>query len=339
VRLIRKLNLLAQLLLSSFTNQALANDIVIKMGTIAPDGSPWHQILLDMGEKWRKISGGKVKLIVYAGTLGDEPNLVDKLRIRQLQAAALSAGLSEVEQSVNCLEIPMMFQSYEELDYVRERITPRLEKMIEQKGYVVVNWGDVGWVHFFSKTPVVHLNDIRKLKLFTWAGDDEELQLWRANGFKPVALAATDILPGLQTGLIEAVPSAPLYALFNQFFGVARNMSDVKWAPLIGATIVSKTTWDLIPAAERAPLLEAARESGEALRGGIRKMGDDAVIAMQKRGLKVVHADDAAVADWRKEAEAVYPKLRGKMVPADLFDQVQALRDEYRASASSGGKA
>jgi TRAP-type C4-dicarboxylate transport system substrate-binding protein len=328
--------LIAALLISGALAPSFSQTTVIKMGTIAPDGSPWHQILLDIGEKWRQSSGGRIKLIVYAGgKLGDEPGLVDKLRVRQIQAAALSAGLGDIEPAVKALQLPMMFASYEELDYVRDRMAPRLEALIEKRGFIVLNWGDVGWVHFFTKTPALRLDDMRKLKLFSWAGDDQVVQLWRTNGFRPVALAATDILTGLQTGLIEALPTAPLYALLNQSFGLAPYMNDVKWAPLIGATVISKTTWYNLPPADRQNMLKAARDAGQSLRGGIRRMGDEAIVAMQKRKLTVVHADPAVVADWRKQAESVYPKLRGDMVAADLFDEVVRLRDEYRARARS----
>ena len=313
---------------------------VIKMGTLAPDGSAWHQALQSMGERWRKISAGQVKLVIYpGGVLGDEPDMVNKMRIGQIQAAGLSgAGLSGIEPGVMALQIPMMFDSYEELDYVRERVAPRLEKMVEARGYVVLNWGDVGWVHFFTTRPATRLGDMRKMKLLTLAGDNDTLELWKANGFRAVPLAATDILTGLQTGLVEAVPNTPLFALLDQSFGIARNMIDVKWAPLIGATVITRRMWDSLPAAQRSDMMKAAREAGVSLRDGIRKMGDEAIVTMQKRRLQVIHADAAALAEWRREAEGVYPKLRGGQVPAELFDEVRKLRDEYRATAVGSRK-
>lgn len=332
--------LLSVFLLMGSLAPAAAQQTVIKMGTLAPDGSPWYQVLQQMGERWREISGGKVKLTIYpGGVLGDEPDIVNKMRIGQIQAVALSgAGMAEIEPGVSCLQVPMMFASYEELDYVRDRMAPRLEKMIEARGFLVLNWGDAGWVHFFTRSPVTHLDDMRQMKLFTWAGDNDTLELWKANGFRAVPLAATDILTGLQTGLIEAVPTTPLYALLNQSFGLARYMNDVKWAPLIGATLITRKAWDSLPPNERAEMFRAARESGEGLRGGIRKMGDDAIAAMQKRKLTVVHADASVSAQWRKEAEGVYPNLRGHTIPADLFDEVHRLRDEFRARANGGAK-
>ncbi len=319
----------------------VATPQTIKMGTLAPDGSPWHQTLQMMGERWRKISNGKVKLVIYpGGNLGDEPDMVNKMRIGQIQAAGLSgAGLAGIESGVMALQIPMMFGNYEELDYVRERVAPRLEKMIEARGFVVLNWGDVGWIHFFTTKPVTTLADMRKLKLFTWAGgENETLELWRTNGFRAVPLAATDILTGLKTGLIEAVPMAPLFVLLNQSFGLARNMIDLKWAPLVGATVITRKAWESLPAAQRNDMMTAARETGVGLRDNIRKMGDEAIATMQKRQLQVIHVDAATEANWRKEVENVYPKLRGSLVPADLFDEVKRLRDEYRARPAKGRK-
>jgi TRAP-type C4-dicarboxylate transport system substrate-binding protein len=154
----------------------------------------------------------------------------------------------------------MMFDSYEELDYVRDRLAPVLEKRIEANGFVVLNWGDAGWVYFFADKPMPRLDDLRKLKMFSWAGSNDELELWKANGFHPVALAATDIQMGLKTGLIDVIPTTPLYALWNQCFTLAKYMTDIKWAPLVGATLVSKAVWDKIPEAQRGPMLQAARD-------------------------------------------------------------------------------
>src|ERR1700704_1859267 len=111
-------------------SQAAAPQHVIWMGTLAPKNSRWHQILLDMGEQWKKVSDGKVELKIYpGGEQGDEPSMIQKMRIKKLQSVAISgAGLADIEAGVNALQTPMLIQSYEELDYVRDRIAPELEK-------------------------------------------------------------------------------------------------------------------------------------------------------------------------------------------------------------------
>jgi TRAP-type C4-dicarboxylate transport system substrate-binding protein len=342
-----KSKLISYALVCGFAVCAGAQPIEIKMATLAPKDSPWCDVLVHMGERWKTISNGRVKLIIFAGgSMGDEPDTVNKLRISSIQAVALTgAGMGEIEKGVAALQIPMMFDSYEELDYVRDRLAPKLEKRIEDHGYIVLNWGDAGWVHFFSDKPVTRLADLRKLKMFSWAGSNDELELWKANGFHPQSLPATEILTSLTTGLIDVIPTTPLYALWNQCFTLAKYMNDVKWAPLIGATLVSKAVWEKIPEAQRGPMLQAARDSGQELRSGIRDMGDKAIAAMTAgiRGkmtskLIVVHANDADLADWRKQTESVYPKMRGSIIPADLFDEVRSLRDQYRARPKGAAK-
>src|SRR5713101_6674413 len=300
---------------------------VIRLGTIIPKDSPWHSILLNMGEQWKKASGGKIELKIYpGGEQGDEPEMVQKLRIHKLQAVALSgAGLSGIDAAVSALQIPMMLNSYEELDYVRDHIADRLEKGMAQRGFIVLNWGDAGWVHFFTKQPAVHPDDIRKLKLCVLQGDNTTFELYKINGFRPVSLAATDILTGLQTGLIDAFQSPPLVALSNQWFGGAKNMLDIPFAALVGATLISKDVWDKIPAPVQKEIKASALTAGVALREEIRKAEAGSIPMMQQFGLNVVHADSTVIAEWRQLAEAIWPNLRGTMVPPDLFDQVKRL--------------
>lgn len=311
--------------------------VTIKMATVAPEGSPWHDVLKQLGQDWDRVSSGKVKLRLYpGGVLGDEAALVTKLRIGQLHAAALSGvGLYRIDRGVACLGVPMMFDTYEELDRVRDQLAPRLEKAFEGQGFVVLNWGDAGWIRFFSKEPAKTPDDIRRMKLFIAADDAETLELYKAFGAKPVPLAETDILSSLQTGLITAFDVPPLLALLNQWFAVAPNMLDVRWAPLVGATVISRKAFMTLPADLRPQLLEAGREAGAKFRGDMRRLSEEAIPAMEKRGLKVHRPDEATLALWRREAEAAWPRLRGKMVPADLFDEAKRVRDEARAGKPS----
>ena len=320
---------------------SLPGQTIIRLGTLVPKGSPWHEILLNMGEEWKKASGGKIELRIYpGGEQGDEPEMVQKIRIKKLQAVALSgAGLSGIDSAVTALEIPMMLSSYEELDYVRDHIADRLEKGLAQRGFIVLNWGDAGWVHFFTKQPAMRPDDIRKMKLCVLQGDNSTFQLYKINGFNPVALAATDILTGLQTGLIDAFQSPPLIALSNQWFGGAKNMLDIPFAQLVGATVIDKDVWNKIPAPVQQEMLVSAKKAGVALREEIRKAEAGSIPIMQQFGMNLVKPDSKALAEWHQLAEGIWPKLRGSMVPADLFDQVKRLRDDYRKTHPVAGAA
>jgi TRAP-type C4-dicarboxylate transport system substrate-binding protein len=302
------------------------------MGTVAPEGSPWHEVLLKMGQDWKRISNGKVHLRIYpSGVQGDENDMLRKVRIGQLDSVALSAnGLARIDRGVSCLQIPMLLESYEELDFVVERITPRLEQRLADKGFIVLHWADVGWVHFFTKKPAKSPDDIRRMKLFITAGDPEAERLYKELGFHPIPLALTDMIPSLQTGLIDAFDVPPLFALIDQSFALAKHMIPVKWAAVVGATVVSRRTWERIPEEWRDPMLAAARNAAKERRDEIRQMGHEAVTEMMKRGLHVVDLDPESMGSWREEAENVYPSLRGTLVPDELFDEVVRLQGQFR---------
>lgn len=318
-----------------------AQPTLIRLGTLVPKDSRWYEILTKMGEDWKRASRGKIELKIYpGGEQGDEPEMVQKVRIKKLQAVALSgAGLSGILADVSALQIPLMLDSYEELDYVRDRVSARLEQGMAKRGFIVLNWGDAGWVHFFTKKPATRPDEIRALKLCTLQGDAASFAIYQANGFHPVALAATDIFTGLQTGLVDAIQGPPLFALTNQWYLGAKNMLDVKFAQLVGATIIAKDVWDKIPPPVQKEMMASARTAGVALREEIRKAEANSIPLMQQFGLNVVHADAAALAQWHKLAESIYPKVKATMVPPDLFDEVQRLRDEYRKAHPGGGAA
>jgi TRAP-type C4-dicarboxylate transport system substrate-binding protein len=258
--------------------------------------------------------------------------MIRKMRVGQIQAAAITGiGLAYLEPSFYALHIPMMYESDEEFDSVRDRYAPVLERMMEEKGFVVLNWGDAGWVHFFSKTPVITPAEAKALKLFQWSGNTNLLQLYKETGFHPVPLSTNDLLPGLQTGMVNAYSTTPLVSLAFQWFGLAPNMADLRYAPLTGATVIEKQAWEKIPAGLRPKLLEASRRAGLRLRAEIRRLNQEAIAVMVKNGLKIHKVPPEVQAQWRKMVEDKYPQIRGKIMPAEAFDTVKLYRDEYRA--------
>lgn len=313
----------------------------IKMGTLAPKGSSFHQILQAMGEKWRQAPSGGVQLTVYTdGVMGGEADMVRKMRIGQIHAGMLTVvGLSEIDDSVTALQnIPMAFRSLDEVDYVREKLQPALERKLLDKGFVVLFWGDAGWVRFFSKQPVVQPADLKRMKIFTWAGDNRQVDIMKAAGYQPVPLETADIPTSLQTSLITAVPAAPFYALASQIYTLAPHMLELNWAPLVGGTVVSRKVWDSIPESTRGLLLKAASDAGLEIKAKSRAESNQSVESMKKRGLTVHPLTPQMESEWRKLAEGLYPKIRGGIVPAEMFDQVQSLLAHYRDLSGTSRK-
>jgi TRAP-type C4-dicarboxylate transport system substrate-binding protein len=315
-----------------------AETMSIRLATIAPKDTSFHKSLQRMGEAWREASGGKVKLVTYTdGSMGSEADMVRRMRAGQIQAAMLTVtGLMLIEDSVSGLQnMPLMFRSLEELDFVRERLQASLEKKLLDKGFVVLFWADAGWVQFFSKRPVRRPGECRKIKTFVWAGHQRSIDLMKSLGIDVVPLEYTDTLTGLQTGLIEAVPSIPTYALAGGYYGQTKHMLRLNWVPLVGATVVTKKAWDAVPEASRAALLKTAGVAGAEIRKRGREENEESIVAMQKRGLQVHELKPEEVEEWRQYAESVYPRIRGEVVPADMFDEVQRVLEEHRAA---GGK-
>lgn len=307
----------------------------IRLGTILPTGTPQHALLQQLAEDWRNESGGSVKLTLYPdGRLGGESEMVKKIRIKQIGAGLFSAiGLSEIEPSARGLQVmPMMFHSWGEVDYVREHIRPLIESRLQAKGCTVIFWADAGWVHFFSGTPAETPDDYRKLKVFAWAGEPDQLELMRSIGFQPIPLETTDILVSLDTGMINAVPMPPLIALASQINRRAPHMLELDWAPIVGAAVVRTDLWEKIPADLRAKLAASAEQTGEKIRARGRLENDEAVTAMKAHGLQVQSLTPEAAQQWQALTTQIYPRIRGKIVPADVFDAVQQYLREYRAA-------
>jgi TRAP-type transport system periplasmic protein len=306
--------------------------MIIRMATLVPDGSSWYLILKEAADRWKQSSGGRVTVRLFpGGVAGDDPDVVRKMRLGTLNAGVLtSVGVAEIDKSVYAMGIPLMYDSYDEVYWVHEKMRPKLEATLEAKGFVVLNWVDGGWVHFFTQMPVAVPDDLRKLKLFTWAGDAESVEVWRSAGFNPVPLPSTEIATALQTGLVEALGSPPQVAVISQFFTHARNMTDLRWQLLQGATIITKATWEKIPTDVRPELLKVAQEAGTRLRKEIREAEAKDVEAMRKRGLTVVPVSAAQRVLWQKLTESIYPRIRGKVLPAEAFDEAMRYRDEYR---------
>ena len=290
---------------------------------------------MEVGDTWKKSQSGAARFNVFTdGSQGGEAEMVRRMRIGQLQAALLSVvGLREIEPSIAALQnLPLAFRSWEELDYVREKMRPGMEKKFLDKGYVVLAWGDAGLVRFFSRQAAFSPDDFKKMKFFTWGAEAEQQEIMKSLGYTPVPLEPTDILPSIQTGMINVVPSTPYFALASQIYNTAPNMLEINWAPIVGAFIVTKKAWDgMTPEAQNA-LKTASDKAGVVIRAQARKEVDEAVDAMRKRGLQVNKPNAEQLKEWRALSESLYPRIRGKMVPAETFDEVFAHLKAYRAS-------
>jgi TRAP-type C4-dicarboxylate transport system substrate-binding protein len=309
-----------------------AQETVVKMATLVPDGSKWHLVLKEMAEAWKTASAGRVVVRLYpGGVAGDDPDVIRKMRLGTLSGGVLtSVGLAEVDRSVYALSLPLVYTSYDEVYWVLEQMRPGLEASLEARGFVVLNWMDGGWTRFFAQKPVATPDDLRGLRLFSWANDPDSLEVWKAAGFSPVSLPTTELGTALQKGLVNALGVSPQVAVISQYYTKAGHMTDLPWQLVLGATVVSKATWDKVPEDLKPALRKSAQEAGQRLREEIRGSDERDIEEMKKRGLRVVAVGARAREEWKKTAEAMFPRVRGTIVPAAAFDEALRLRDEYR---------
>lgn len=312
---------------------AMAQTVTVKLGTLAPEGSTWHSLLKEMGQRWSEASGGKVKLKIYpGGVAGSEGDMVRKMRMGQLGAGALTVvGLHDIESAPQAIASPGLITSQEEWDYVFARVAPTWEKRFLDKGFVPIIWFDTGWVHLFLKREITSVKQLKGIKVFAWAGDPAAVKAWEAAGFQPVVISPTDILPSLSTGMIEGFSASTMAAFTARWYESAKYMPEQSWGHLPGGIVVTKQVWNQIPADSQAKLMAIVHEMGARVNAESKRMGEDALAQMVKNGLKVIPLKDAERKAWFEIVERTWSVVRGGMVSAEDFDAVKKVRDEFRS--------
>ena len=329
---------LVALIALAFARVPLAQTSAIKLATVVPDGSIWDKSLKQMGTDWKAATGDRVSVTVFSGgSQGDEPTVLRKMRLNALQAASLTVvGLASIDWSFNVFNIPFFFQSYDELNAVIEKLGPLLKQRVEAKGFVLVHWGHGGWLQIFSKQPVQTVADLKRARLYTSAGDDTMTQWYKANGFQPRAMAMTDVLTGLTTGMIDALPTTPLAAMSFQWFKQTPYMLDVGISPIVGATVINKRTWDAMSAADRAAISGISLKVEKQLQTDVPKQDGLATLVMQNQGLKLTKSSGP---EWQQLADNLGQTMRGKMVPLEVYDLALKERDAFRQRKAAEARA
>jgi TRAP-type transport system periplasmic protein len=304
----------------------------LKLATLAPEGSVWYGALEAMSQDWQRITNGEIDARIYpGGVAGDDEVMVRKMRIGQLNGAALTGdGMASIAPEMRIFQMPMLIRSDAELDYMKGRLGAELEAIAWAQGFKLLAWSDVGWVYLFSSTPIADPDAARRSRMWIAPGDTSWSQALQGAGYRPVALPATEILSGLQSGLIDAFNTPPVVALSSQWFGQAKNMMDLRWSPLVGAIVVTKRFWDHVSPAQQAALQDAARRATTQAQTEVRRFEHDAIVAMQRYGLEVHPVSAENARRFEAEIHAVYPQLVGPSVPAGIYAKAKDYLDEYR---------
>jgi TRAP-type C4-dicarboxylate transport system substrate-binding protein len=277
----------------------------------------------DMAADWRKASNDRVVLKIYpGGVAGGEVDILRKIRIGQLHAGALSmSGLSRALPEMSVLSTPMIYKTRENLLQVQEVLAPKIEARMEEKGFVVLSWAIAGWVRFFVPEAQPSIEGLKKARMHVFAGDDQILELWKTMGVNAIPLSGTDVLTGLQSGMVNAFFTTPVMAYASQWFAFTPYMIDMPWAPMLGAIIVSKRAWQKVPEPLRPQLKSIAEQKSLRLDIEMQRLETQAISEMQKRGLTLIKPDAQQFIQWQSLTKTAFPEFKSKNnIPDEWFE-------------------
>jgi TRAP-type transport system periplasmic protein len=315
--------------------KAEAPAVLLKVATLAPEGSTWMKLMHELDERVRQATGNEVGFRYYAGGVqGDERLVLKKMRTGQLQGGGFTGnGLGIVAPSLRVMEVPFLFENTGEIDAVYAQFGPQFEKALSDAGYQLLGWAEVGFVHLFTKKPVRSVEDLRATKMWLWEGDPLAKAFFEEAGVAPVSLAITDVYTSLQTGLIDGVYSSPYACVVLQWHTQVGAMSEVPITHAIGAVIVTRSSWEKVSAESRAKTLEIAGDVFARLKESSRQDNRAAIDDIRAAGLEIVSFPEAELARFREIGERAALRGVGTLYPRELLDAVRAAVAEHRKAA------
>ncbi|MBT3272498.1 MAG: TRAP transporter substrate-binding protein DctP [Spirochaetales bacterium] len=317
-----------------FVPLSQASALTLKIGSLGPVDTPWDDAMKRLAVAWRDITGGRVTLKIYPGGIaGDESDMIRKVRIGQLDGAALSGtGLNRITSDILTLVLPLFFSGNDELTHVLENTHEDFADVMADKGFQLLGLASSGWIRFFGKEPIMSPADLQVQRLAVSAEDEEILYAWRAMGFDAIPLHTKEVLLGLQSGMAEAFHTPAIIAAIYQWFALAPNMSNIEVAPLITGLVIGEKSWRRVPEQYKEELTEASRAVMYPLYEEVMVLEADAIQIMVDNGLVINEFDDETIAQWDEIVTQGHDILVGTSITPEIYTRVKKLRDEYRAN-------
>ena len=312
-------------LLAAATTAYAKDSVELKVASLAPKGSVWEKLLTKAGKDIEKKTDGRVTVtFFFTGQQGDERESVRKMKLKELDGAAITAvGLGLIKGDVRVLELPFMFKTEKQLDYVRDKMSADFEAQFDSAGYVLLAWGDVGWSHLYTNIEIKTKEDLLKTKIWAWTDDPIVKTLFANLGIKGVPLGVPDVLPNLKTGTIDACYGSPVAAVALQWFSKVKYATSMHLTYSIGAIVLTKDSWKQISSSDQEIIKGIAKSLDGEMKKAVRKENKKAKKAMENAGIKFVETPAALQAEMEKEAKKVWDELAGKLYDKALLEKVK----------------
>lgn len=307
----------------------------IKFATLAPKGSTWMNNFEAMGKEMRAKTDGEIRLRIYPnGVQGDELDVVRKMRAGLIHAGAMTAtGLGEIQEEVLIFQLPRMFKTYEELDYVRDYLRADLEKAFMDAGYVLLGMGDIGYYYIFSNQPIRTIADLQASSVKMWARSSDKIArtFYENAEIATVLREVTQVLPSLYAGQLNTIVASPYVTVALQWYDKFKYMSDLPVNVGVGATVITKEKFDQLSPDQQQVVREIANAYQDSLIQDIRKDNERALEALQKKaGIEIVEFEESSREAWDAIAIDTHNALVGEVYSQAFLDKINALLQEYR---------
>ncbi|UCD85792.1 MAG: TRAP transporter substrate-binding protein DctP [Deltaproteobacteria bacterium] len=312
-------------------------EYLIKMATLVPEVGDVSEHFFEMKKELEERTQGRMKLRVYfGGVMGDEPDIIKKIRLGQLHGGMMLTllGLGHICPASKVLQLPFLFNNYGEVDHILTTTRPTFARLFEEKGVYLVTWSEIGFGYFVFKDPIDSFEDIKKIKMVSFTGDPVFAESEKTAGFENlIPLHISETLTGLQTGLLQGTfgPYVSIVAL--QWFSYAKYALNVPFSYSPGGTIVSKKYFDKIPPDLKEIFFDVLRKREPMMMDLIRKMEKDSYDELVQHGMVVIGKDKAAAitGEMKKGTRPLYDKLVDEYYPASLLKEIQNKLEKYRA--------
>jgi TRAP-type C4-dicarboxylate transport system substrate-binding protein len=327
--------LLAFLLFISSAIGAEKN-LTIKVATLAPEGSSWMKTFNLLNSEVMKKTENKVQFRIYpGGVLGDEMDMLRKMKIGQIQGAALtSGGLSALFKEIDVLQVPFLFHNYEEVDTILKKMDTFFRKGFEENGYILLGWSEAGFIYLMSILPIASVADLKKAKVWTWEESPMSKAIFDEAGVKAIPLSVPDVMVGLQTGLVDVVFAPPTGAISLQWFTRVKYLTDVPLAYLAGGIVVKKDTFKQIPPSYQNSVIESFQHHLDHLKAVTRNENREAIKVMMKQGVKIVTPSKAQVDEFKRLSDKAMSHIGGQSFSKNVMEDVNSFLESHR----KGGK-
>jgi TRAP-type C4-dicarboxylate transport system substrate-binding protein len=320
------------------TPSGFAANTVFKIATVSPDGATWMTKMRQGASEIERRTDGRVRFKFYpGGIMGSDQSVLRKIRVGQLQGGAITVGsLSEIYPDSQIYGFPMMFDSIDEVDYVRKRLDDRILKGLEERGLVSFGFAEAGFAYLMSSKPLRSIDDAKSRKVWISSGDEISRAVFDIAGISPVPLPVSDVLTGLQTGLLDTVGTSPIAAIAMQWFTRVKYLTDTPLSYITATLVIDRDSLEKLAVADQGIVREVMARQFTEINAQNRRDNVNALEALRTQGIIFVVPTSQEFTQWKTIATKAREQLiaRGHY-SADIIGVLRNHLDTFRKLRAS----